>query len=185
MGISIVTSKPSEVERRRAGASGSPVILADGAAWLLASPVFQPRGEGLTRPLVDQPLDNLFENAIRGKDLGLCDLFEICKELLFVNYVPSPDELVDLLEFAPGAESRQFVESVIAALFGSGDQARAYTQWIRASLLVNGIGSQEIPARDILDVMAILVATNRTVPLSKFAEACRELDETARLDILI
>ena len=50
---------------------------------------------------------------------------------------------------------------------------------------MNGIGSQEIPARDILDVMAILVATNRTVPLSKFADACRELDETARLDILI
>ena len=180
-----MTCKLLESERRRAGANGQAVVLSDGASWLLASPVFQPRSEGLTRPLVDQPLDNLFEKAIRGKDLEIADLYEIGKQLLVVNYILSSEEVENLLEFASGSESRRFFESLLSALFGVGERGKSYTQWIRASLLASGIGTQEIPASDILDVMAILMATNRTVPLSKFADACRELDELSRLERLI
>ena len=104
---------------------------------------------------------------------------------MLANYVLSNEEVENLLEFAPGSDSRQFFESVISALFGASERVKSYTQWIRASLLASGIGIQEIPATDILDVMAILVATNRTVALSKFADACRELDEMARLEVLI
>ena len=185
MDISIVTAKLLEFERRRPNVNGHSVKLADGGSWLLASPVFLPRAEGLTRPMVDQPLDNLFERSIRGENLEITDLFSIAKSLLLANYELSNEEVETLLEVAPGLESRTFFEGLLSALFGVSRCGKSYTHWIRASLLANGIGIQEIPAGDLLDVIAILVATNRTVPLSKFADACHELDEQSRLEMLI
>ena len=160
-------------------------MLADGESWLLANPVFQAGPEGLTRPMGDQPLDNLVERAIRGEDLEIAHLFEVAKELLIANYELSNEEVGCLLEFASGTESRKFFESLLSALFGFNEKSKSYTNWVRASLLASGLAAQEIPASDLFDVMAILVATNRTVPLSKFADACRELEERSRLDMLI
>ena len=102
------------MERRRPSAKGLPVVLADGESWLLANPVFQAGPEGLTRPMVDQPLDNLFERAIRGEDLEIAHLFEVAKELLIANYELSNEEVGCLLEFASGTESRKFFECFIS-----------------------------------------------------------------------
>ena len=161
------------------------MLLADGRRWLLASPTFRPRTAGLTIPLVDGPLNRIFEGAVLGEALDLADLWQVAKQLLAVNYDLTSDELGTLLSAAPGAESRALASGIIQALFGAIDEERSYTHWVRASLLANGLGCVEIPAEDLGNVLAVLVATNRTSPLSRFADACRLVDERARLESLI
>ena len=160
-------------------------MLADGQYWLLAGPTYRPRAEGLTRPMVDRPLDRIFECAVLNEGLSLSDLWEAARGLLKANYELSDDEVAQLLSLSPGPESRALAGHVLDALFGADLAGKTYTAWVRASLTANGLGLSEIPARDLVNVLAILVATNRTIPLSRFADACRLLDERARLETLI
>ncbi|MCA1684592.1 MAG: hypothetical protein LC745_01120 [Planctomycetia bacterium] len=55
-------SELTEPDRRKPGADGTPVALADGQLWLLANPTYRPRSAGLTRPQVDQTLDRISGN---------------------------------------------------------------------------------------------------------------------------
>ena len=178
-------SEPIERERRKPGATGSPVTLADGQPWLLANPTYRPRPEGLTQPLVDQTLDRIFECAVLGDRLSLCDLWAAARRLLEPNYELSGAEMARLLSVSEGPESRALAGHLLDALFTPDAAEKTYTAWVRASLLANGLGREDLPARDLVNVLAILVATNRTIPLSKFADACRLLDERARLETLI
>jgi hypothetical protein len=174
-----------EQERRRAGAQGAPVRLADGQHWLLASPTFRPRPEGLTQPQIDCSLDRIFDSAVLGDGLDLGDLWGVARELLRANYDLTDDEIAGLLSVAPGPESRTLAAGVVQALFGPDQGEKSYSRWVRASLIAGGLAGEEIPARDLPNVLAILVATNRTIPLSRFADACRLADERARLEALI
>ena len=174
-----------EYERRKAGAEGTPVTLADGQFWLLANPTYCPRSEGLTRPQVDQPLDRIFECTVFGERLSAEDLLKVARELLKANYEVSDEESARLVNVAPGLESRALAGHVLDAMFGADHPEKTYTSWVRASLVANGLSRAEVAARDLVNVLAILVATNRTIPLSKFADACRLLDERARLETLI
>lgn len=176
---------PVEHERRRPGAAGAAIRLADGRPWLLASPTFRPRPEGLTRPQVDQPLDRVFDCAALGEGLDLADVWAAARELLRANYDLTDDELAGLLSVAPGSESRELAAEVVRALFGPDRGEKTYTRWVRASLIAGGLGGAEIPAEDLPNVLAVLVATNRTIPLSRFADACRLADERARLEALV
>ena len=183
-GISNRSPDPLEPERRRPGASGIPVTLADGQTWLFAHPRYQPRHEGLTRPRIDGPLDRIFDRAVLNEGLPLCDLWEVARELLRANYDLSGDELNSLLT-VPRGDERQLASDVLDAVSGIDSGGKGYTAWVRASLLANGLGGVEIPARDLPNVLAVLVATNRTISLPNFADACRLLDERARLESLI
>ncbi len=174
-----------EADRRKAGAAGIPVTLADGQPWLLAHPAYRLRPEGLTRPQVDQALDRIFECAVLGERLSLRDLWAAARELLAANYDLSAEEMAGLLSVSEGPESQALAANVLDALFAPDGAEKSYTAWVRASLLANGLGHDDLPARDLVNVLAILVATNRTIPLSKFADACRLLDERARLETLI
>jgi hypothetical protein len=176
---------PLEQERRKPGAEGTPVLLADGRHWLLANPMYNPGPGGLTSPPVDGPLDRCFESSILGEGLDLTDVWQAARQLLLANYDLTDDELSRLLSVAPGPESRALASEVIRALFGSDAEERSYTRWVRACLLANGLSGVNIPARDLPNVLAVLVATNRAIPLSRFADACRLLDERARLENLI
>jgi hypothetical protein len=162
-----------------------PVTLADGQTWLFAYPVYRPREGGLTLPMIDAPLDRVFESTVLGEGLSLCDLWQVARELLRVNYELSDDEMNQLLSVSPGPECRALASDVLDAVVGADAGGKTYTAWVRASLLANGLGREDIPARDLSNVLAVLVATNRTIPLSKFADACRLLDERARLEALI
>jgi hypothetical protein len=161
------------------------VTLADGRTWLFARPVYRPWADGLTRPAVDRPLDRIFESAILNDGLSLCDLWEVARELLSANYELSAEELKQLLSVSPGAESRRLAADVLDAVIGSRPGDRSYSAWVRASLLANGLSQTDIPAGDLANVLAVLVSTNRTIPLAKFADACRLLDERARLEALV
>jgi hypothetical protein len=185
MDASSPTYDPVESERRKPGATGTPAVLADGQTWLLANPVYRAGLGTLTEPAVDGPLDRAFESAVLNEGLSLCDVWLAGRALLRANYELSDGEVARLLTVSPGENSRSLANAVLEALLGSERRERTYTAWVRASLLANGLGMAEIPAADITNVLAILAATNRTIPLSRFADACRVMDERARLETLI
>ncbi len=175
----------SEPSRRRPGATGLPVLLADGSSWLLAIPRYRPGGGPLTDPDVDDELDRLFERSALGGEVALADVWSAARALLEANYRLSDDEFSELAGLAPGAESRAFAATVLEALFGPSQAARSYTDWARASLLANAIVPEAIRPGDLANVLAILVATKRTIPASQFIDASRAAEEQAILETLI
>lgn len=185
MGISGGMTELTEPGRRKPGAGGTPVILADGREWLLASPTYRACPGGLTHPPIDPALDRLFDCLVLHESLSLCDIWEIARALLSVNYDLSDEELNQLLSVAPGAESRRLAAAVLDATLGSERHARSYCHWVRASLLANGLGLTEISTSDLPNVLAILVATNRTVPASWFVDTCKEAHERSVLESLV
>jgi hypothetical protein len=178
-------NEPIEHVRRKPGANGTPVTLADGRLWMLANPTYQARPEGLTQPRVDQSLDQIFECSILNKKMPVSVILEAARQLLKANYDLSEAEVSELLSVSPGAETRTFTDVVLSALFGADRSEKTYTSWVRASLIANGLAHTEIPAQDVANVVAILAATNRTIPLSAFADACLTADTKARLESLI
>jgi hypothetical protein len=164
---------------------GTPVRLSDGRGWLLASPVYRPGLDGLTIPRVDRPLDRVIDHLALGEDLGLEEIWEAARAMLKANYELNDDEIAELLSVAPGPEAHALAEGVLGAMIGPEDATRTYTDWVRASLIANNLGSAEIAARDLPNVLAILVATNRTVPIDRFADACRAAGERQALEALV
>ena len=185
MDTSCAMNELHEHERRKPGASGSPVKLADGRPWLLAIPTFRPDVEGLTRPRVDQPLDRIFASAVLDEDLSLKDVWEAARSLLKHNYDISDEEIATLIGVFTEAEGRSLAKEILGILFGTERRERTFTHWVRASLIANGLTDAEISSEDLMDVLAVLVSTNRTISLTKFIDACRLADERARLEALI
>lgn len=177
--------EPIEHERRKPGARGRLVRLADGRPWLLAEPAFRPTPDSLTRPDVDRPIDRFHEQIALGDDLALADIHGAARVLLLANYDLTDDELGELLEVEAGAEAEALARSVLESLFGPEGRDRSYADWVRASLLANGLAMAEIPASAINDVMTILLATNRTVPPSQFVDACRVARDRDSLERLV
>lgn len=175
----------SEPSRRRPGASGTPVRLADGRPWLLATPTFRAGGKALTSPAIDRPLDRIFEHLALHDSVLLQDVWEVAIALLSANYALEESEVGDLLSVAPGRESRDFVDAVLDILFGVEAASRSYTDWVRASLLANGLDAPEIPASDLPNVLAVLIATRRAIPAARFVDACRAADSRSSLESLI
>ncbi len=158
---------------RKPGARGCPVRLADGHLWLLAEPTVRPGPGSLTRPDVDLALDRFHEQVVLGDDVALADLFSVGRALLRENYDLSDSELASLLEVEPGPEAEALARTILESLFGPDGRTRGYVDWVRASLLANGLTASEIPASALHDVLSILMATNRTVPPARFVDACR------------
>jgi hypothetical protein len=176
---------PIEHERRKPGALGSLARLADGQPWLLAEPAFRPRPGGLTRPDVDAALDRFYEQIVLGDDVSLADVQAVARTLLLANYDLSEVEVADLLEVEAGTEAEELARAVLESLFGPDNRVRGYGDWVRASLLANGLAPSEIPASAISDVLTILMATNRTVPPSQFVDACRAALDRDSLERLV
>ena len=107
------------------------------------------------------------------------------RALLKENYDLTDEEITPLLSVAPGPESQALTNAVLDALFGPEESTRTYTDWVRASLLANGLDAAELSARDLPNVLAILVATNRTIPLSRFADASQAAGERRALEPLV
>lgn len=169
----MTTRLPLEADRRRPGASGVAVGLADGQMWLFARPIFRASRNSLTRPDVDALLDRFHERIVLGEDIPLDEIFLAARTLLQANYDLSNAELNLLLEVAEGDEAQDLARGVSEALFGPDQRVRGYTDWVRASLLANGLNLTDVPGDAIGDLMAVLVSTRRTVPAGQFIEACR------------
>ncbi len=183
------TSSPrvelAESSRRKPGADGIPVRLADGASWLLAVPRYRADGGSLTVPDVDAEIDRLFERSALCGEVALVDVWSAARTLLLANYDLADDEFDGLADFAQGEGCLAFAMTVIEALFGPSPAARSYSDWARASLLANGIVPATIRPGDLANVLSILVATKRTIPASQFIDASRAAEERASLEDLI
>jgi hypothetical protein len=174
-----------EHQRRKRGARGRLVQLADGEHWLFAEAVFRPSLAGLTTPDVDAEFGRFHERIVLDDEVSLVDVFSSARTLLLVNYDLTDDELNQLLEVEAGAEAEALARAVLESLFGADLRVRTYADWVRASLLANGLALDEIPASAINDVLTILMATNRTVPPSEFVDACRAARDRDSLERLV
>ncbi len=174
-----------EFERRKQGARGRQVRLADGEFWLLAEPLFRPDSAGLTVPDVDEEIDRFHEQILLGEDISLADVLAVARTLLLANYELSNEEVADLLEVEEGSEAESLAKVVLESLFGPDQRVRSYSDWVRASLLANGLALSEIPASAINDVLTILMATNRTIPPSQFVDACQAAQDRDSLERLV
>ena len=86
----------AEPSRRKAGATGLPVALADGeptGSW--PSPTIGRAGPSLTVPDVDAELDRLFESAAVGAEVELADVWSVARTLLLENYDLTDEEFAD------------------------------------------------------------------------------------------
>ncbi len=175
----------TEHERRKPGARGRLVQLSDGRPWLLAEPAFRPTSTGLTTPNVDPAIERFHEQIVLGDDVSLADVLDVARSLLVANYDLTDVEVAELLEVEPGTEAEALAKVVLESLFGPDQRVRGYVDWVRASLLANGLGLAEIPASSLNDVLTILIATNRTVPPSQFVDACRAARDRESLERLI
>lgn len=177
--------EPAEPARRRPGADGIPIRLADGALWLLAVPRYRSTGGSLTVPDVDGEIDRLFERSALSGEVALADVWSAARTLLLANYDLTDDEFDGLADFTRGKGCLAFATAVIEALFGSPMTARSYSDWARASLLANGVVPATIRPGDLANVLTILVATKRTLPASQFIDASRAAEEQSTLESLI
>ncbi len=174
-----------EHRRRKPGAQGRLVRLADGQPWLLAEPTLRSGQSSLTSPDVDQEVDRFHEQIILGDDLSLVDILGVVRKLLLANYELSDDEVGELLEVEPGEEAEILAGAVLESLFGADQRIRGYVDWVRASLLANGLEPSTIPASALTDVLTVLMATNRTVSPSRFIDACRAARDRDSLERLV
>lgn len=159
--------------------------LADGQPWILAEPSFRPSLSGLTTPNVDHEIDRFHEQVVLGNDVYLSDILSVARRLLICNYELTNDEVAILLEVAEGTEAESLAKAVLESVFGPDQRSRTYTDWVRASLLANGLTQSEIPAAAVNDVLSILIATNRTMSPSHFVDVCRAASDRDSLERLV
>jgi hypothetical protein len=151
----------------------------------VAVPRYRAGGRSLTDPDVDGEIDRLFERSALGGEVALVDIWSAARTLLLANYDLTDGEFDELASVSPGRRCLAFATTVLEALFGPTEAARSYTDWARASLLANGIVAAMIGPGDLANVLAILVATRRTIPASQFIDASRAAEEQASLESLI
>lgn len=175
----------SEHSRRKPAARGVAATLADGQPWLLAEPTFRPKTGPLTTPDIDAPLDRFYERIVLGEDLPLDDLLAVARALLLTNYELSDAEANDLLDIDAGSEAEALARAISEALFGPEQRCRNYTDWVRASFLCNGLTTVEVPASAVNDVLTVLLASGRTVPPTRFIDACRAAEDRESREHLI
>ncbi|MDX2038870.1 MAG: hypothetical protein SFX72_19650 [Isosphaeraceae bacterium] len=159
--------------------------LADGSEWILRHPSYRPTGSSLTDPDIDGPLDRLYDSIVIEQQASLIDVWEIARRLIEPNYDLEAPEIEQLLEVAEGPECQSFVESILGVLFGRRDRERSYTEWIRASMMSNGIDVIQTSGDRLSEVMGVLVSTGRTIPAGKFIEAHAVASDLAALESLV
>jgi hypothetical protein len=184
MDTSSITIEFNEPSRRKPGASGLPLRLADGSLWLLAVPRYRSNGATLTVPDVDREIAQLFDSSILHGEVSLRDVWSAARTLLLANYNLTDLEFCELFNF-DREEERRAVAIVVEAIFGPEDSPRTYTDWVRASLLANGIVPATVQPADLANVLSILVATKRTIPASQFIDASRSVEEQSALEGLV
>lgn len=176
---------PPELLRRKPGARGRPIRLADGSDWLLPDARYHVGPGALTRPDLDAWVDRFHEQMTLGEEIALADILLVARSLLLVNYELDDEELAELLTVAAGMEAERMTGDVLAALFGAGDRSRGFTDWARVSLVANGLAGLELDPAAIQDVLMILVATGRAIPSVSFIDSCRIAADRESLEHLI
>jgi hypothetical protein len=185
MGSSIRQAMPRESERRLVDARGTLILLANGEDWLFSPLQFSMTIDGLTSPRVDEEINSIFDGITIDGRVKLADIWTIARLLLNTNYTLTDDEVGGLFEFRTGSESQDFSDKILSHILFLNPKARGLIDWVRASLIANRIDPCLLNLADLTNVLEILVTTNRTIPLSKFADACQHSQERDLLDSLV
>jgi hypothetical protein len=185
MATSFSMKSLEESTRRKPGAAGVPIRLSDGHEWLFAIPQFCLNRKSLTTPAIDLELDELFESSTLEGNVSLRSIFSACRLLLLENYLLTDLEIANLLSLASADEAKNLADATMGILFGVQARERSYSDWIRTSLLANGIGMVAITSDQVSDVMNLLVATKRTIPAQQFINACAVAAENSVLESLV
>jgi hypothetical protein len=161
--------------RAKKGAYGTPIVLADGNAWLLAD-------GGLLNDL-DGLRDEIDDSARLVGTVPMLTIYEAAAQLLDANYLLSRLDLWSLLsrpedEAEAKVVDQRIADAVFLALYGEKPEAsrtladrRTYTQWVASALLANGIDPTGIPTSLLPHVLEHLEATRRCVPREQFIES--------------
>ena len=144
----------------REGASGIPVVLGDGATWLLAD-------GGLLNAL-DPIRDKIDDSARIGGQVEMADIGQAAWIMLAANYRLSGPEIGGLIL---GASQGGLAAAVMEALFGPEHPRRTYTTWAASALIANGIDPDAVPEGLRPHVLAQLVGTGRAIPIERFVES--------------
>jgi hypothetical protein len=150
-----------DARRRHDGIDGTPIEIG-GTTWLLADYV----------PLLGAVWNRLFDQAVIDGRYEPDDVHKAAMHLLIENYRLSASECAVLLLAAPlgsaDEEHPGLVAAVERAMFGEDQEqyrsCRTYSQWMRLSLLANGLDPEKVPARDRRPLVLYLVAAGKAAP---------------------
>ena len=141
-------------------ARGTPVVLGDGRAWVLA--------EGSLNNSLDAVRDRLWDDsALEGK-VALADVREAAWVLLLSNYELTPEEAAGLLD---GADPAALADATVEAMFGPEAGKRTYTMWASSALLANGLDPARTPTAMMPAVLDQLVRCRRCIPASEYIDS--------------
>ena len=185
MGSSNRQTMLQESDRRLPNARGTLIPLANGEEWLFSALQISLSADGLTVPKIDLELNSIFDGISTEGRVNLTDIWTVGQVLLSSNYNLSDDEVGELFEFKTGTETQNFADEVLSHILFLDSKSKGLIDWVRASLLANRIDPRLLSLRDLPHVLETLVATNRAIPLSKFADACRQSKERDFLDSLV
>jgi hypothetical protein len=139
--------------------AGVPIVI-EGETWLLA--------HGGAAGMLDAHRDRLDDKARLRGEVDMTDVLDVARVLLMSNYELTDFEVVALLI---AADREKLAAAVMAALFSGKVGHRTYSRWMNASLYAAGLDPARIPPELIPDVLEMLVATRRAVPIDKFTDA--------------
>jgi len=153
-------SGPTPESRALEGAAGVPVVLGDGATWLLA--------DGGLRNALDPIRDRMDDAARLSGQVDMTDVGEAAWLMLAGNYDLARDQLAALIL---GADHGALAKAVMEALFGPEAPRRTYTAWAASALIASGIDPAAVPGDLRPHVLAQLVGTGRAIPLESYIES--------------
>jgi hypothetical protein len=146
--------------RAKDGAGGRPVVLGDGATWLLA--------DGGLFGILDELRDRMYDDSTLKDTVSVPDVQRAAMIMLLANYELDEDEAASLVV---RAEHQPLADAVLASLFGQSGGGMTYTMWARSAMLANGIDPESIPAGLHSLVLNHLVWSGRAIPAGKLIDS--------------
>lgn len=143
---------------------GEPLDCGESGTWIL------PRAA--TAREFDVIRDRLFDDMAGSASVGLTDIFLAAWSLIQKHYDLTGMEATQLLA---RAERSTLCDTVVDVLLVPDDPPRRYGDWVRASLVANGLDPATIAADDLPHVLFTLEKTGRCVPLGEFVSIGRRV----------
>lgn len=150
--------------------TGIPIRLADGNEWLLARVGSVPEAAWLR--------NEMFRSMALSESIRSVLLVIAADFALRLNYDLAEDEVAKLLDHSEGwsfrdeSECGKGVDAVVGAYLPNFEDCEFdYDDWLRSTLIINGIAPGSIPSDDLPAVLAQLVALGRAVPLDRLVIA--------------
>jgi hypothetical protein len=153
-------------DRARNGADGTAVLLGDNQHWLIPSSVHA--------TFLNGHRDRMYEQMLSRGSVAMTDIHAVAWTLLNVNYALTPEEAFTLIR---STDNSALTDAVCNSLLGEDDPVRSYSNWVRSSLLCNGIKPEDISPADLPHVLHQLVNTSRAQPIEEYTHIARALEK--------